>query len=304
MTRDPIIEEIRRAQSAIRRARDTDTPDAPTGGVPDDVRGVIGELFSRLEATQDHLMRTIQERTSPADTPTTASPAGAGSVAENERLETLEGKIERWFEGTGSAARQIEPVLDRLDAIEHRLRNGAPGAAAEIDLAPIQEEIRALGASVSAGGEGGSSLDPELMTSLGERLDAIEERLGGDAGAMTLGAAISRVTDSLERIEGTVASASGGSGGGAGIDPELVGRLETALENLPAAGDEDPAAKAISTLKRDFSLLVHTINGHLQESRHRSEKVESALEAIHRSLGPIAEMAGVELTPEPEGEPA
>ena len=74
--------------------------------------------------------------------------------------------------------------------------------------------------------------------------------------------------------------------------PLDLGGLEEKLEQIVAnaqeqGGSDDSATKAIGTLKRDFSLLVHTINGHLQ--------VESTLEEVKAALVPIARHVGVEI---------
>jgi hypothetical protein len=45
----------------------------------------------------------------------------------------------------------------------------------------------------------------------------------------------------------------------------------------PTEGAPALDAGALATLKRDFSLLDHTINGHLEESRDRSRTIEEAV---------------------------
>ena len=328
MSRDPIIEEIRRAQNAIRRSRGgaPADPGKTSPAFPAEFAEVIGELFSRLDRTQEHLLRTIAERTTAA---AAVAPSPAGSVEENAILEEILARLDQSSSGgsgsspelegrlddiltavqkspSGGGRVDLEPISDRLDAIEHRLRN-ASGEGGTVDLEPVTAEIRALGEKLSmielgGGGDGeggGVSLGPIV-----EKLDSIEERLGGDAGAMTLGAAVSRIAETLERVESSMGSGGEGAPATPAIDPEWLTRIEETINKLAEEDDGDSAAKAISTLKRDFSLLVHTINGHLQESRHRSEKVETALDHICNALGPIAKMAGVEMEPLPEAEPA
>ena len=328
MSRDPIIEEIRRAQNAIRRSRGGAhaDPGKTSPAFPAEFAEVIGELFSRLDRTQEHLLRTIAERTTSATTP---APTSSGSAEENailqeilQRLDQptssaapsaeLEGQLEEILKAVksnpGSARVDLEPISDRLDAIEHRLRNSSSGeGTGSTDLEPITEELRALGKKISSFEMPTVSVEGEPISfdPLIEKLDSIEQRLGGDAGAMTIGAALSRISETLERVETSLTSESTGEASSP-IDPAWLTRIEETLSKLADDDEEDSATKAISTLKRDFSLLVHTINGHLQESRHRSEKVETSLDQICTALGPIAKLAGFELAevPEAEAEPA
>ena len=339
MSRDPIIEEIRRAQSAVRRSRQPEAlPDAYGPGEGSDVKAMIGELFQRIDRTQEHLLRTIAERTAAGavEAPSAAGASTApGSPSENailaeilakldlsgsgdaveDRLSGLETSLEKVLSalesrsGTPSPA-LLEPLIDRLDAIERRLRVVAEFDPSALDFGAVREELQGLSEKVGTLGSAvpGDGGEPVSLEPISERLEAIQERLGGDAGAMTLGAALARLSESVERVEGGLGSlGSGGEGSesGGGIDPAWTQKIEETLTSIAERGDDDSAVKAISTLKRDFSLLVHTINGHLQESRHRSEKVENALEVIVSALAPIARVAGVELetTPELESSP-
>ena len=196
MSRDPIIEEIRRAQSAVRKSRAPDPlPDAYSPGEGSEVKAMIGELFQRLDRTQEHLLRTIAERTTGSPAPTAPSTPGTvtshpGSPQENailaeilaklgtsdsgmgDRLRSLEdrlGEMMTTLEKAGPSRHSdtnLEPVVDRLDAIERRLRTvveldsgGSNNWSAVTDeIQSLAEKIGSMGMSMSVGGEGGGTV--------------------------------------------------------------------------------------------------------------------------------------------------
>ena len=61
---------------------------------------------------------------------------------------------------------------------------------------------------------------------------------------------------------------------------------------LEQRGLTDEASRMVMAVKRDFTLLVHTVSGHLEESRLRSAQLEGMMAELKSSLASIARHVG------------
>lgn len=347
MSRDQLIDEIRKAQRAIRSSREDSpaiTPSPPTLPMGDSkldnratLRHLIGELASRLDRTQEQLLARLGDLQQAPTMPVTAGtpaerqlyqeilsrldPSDARAAPANlePRLAAIESRlveVATLLSSFNSCAPTATPTAvegaleNRLASLEEAIRDSQGSPSASIDLTEVIRRLDALSDGIPRTDEirdvVGLGAPALSLSPLEERLDSISERLGGDAGAMTLGTAIARLGESLERIESRVESAPPTTrvDGTPAIPPvieEILGEILAATKSSPEGGND--ATKAIGTLKRDFSLLVHTINGHLQESRHRSDQVENTLGELKDALVPIARHVGVVIGGEPAPAP-
>jgi len=305
MTQDRLVEEIRRAQRAIRRNESDRSPGttavgnavAPPLAAPPpardpraSLRHLIGELASRLDRTQEQLLARL------GDLNHDAPPLATSSLESqlDERLSALETRLATLGAGLAGASAGTAELGAKLAALESAVREEGRRSASSEELAALAARIETQPRSSGADAPAGHAPPPgePALSALEKRLESIEERLGGDAGSATLGAAIARLGERLDRLAETLSAAGGDS---APVEASALGeRVDRILEAiLEQRGGSEEAKKSVATLKRDFSLLVHTINGHLQESRNRSDLIESKLEEMRTALVPIARHVGL-----------
>lgn len=299
MSREQLIEEIRRVQRAVgdnprsgargdlppQTAAVEEAPPAPADPRPPSrevvdrdratLRNLLSELASRLDRTQEQLLARIAE--------VQIEPEPAQETTPPERQAIL-GQILARLERLGLTESR---VLARLDELEERLEHDPRTAegAPPVDLTAITaalEELRDLRATGS-----GPHGDAEPWRSLDERLENLEDRLGGDAGAMTLGAAVARLGEGIDRISARLdAQSRTGSPSGPPVGPPVGAPVAldendaaTGVPRCPAgaAAELDAIPRAIANLKLDVGRLVRMVDGHLQDSRRRADHLADIL---------------------------
>ncbi|MFQ5655747.1 MAG: hypothetical protein ACE5GW_13580, partial [Planctomycetota bacterium] len=253
----------------------------------------IAEAFHRgLQPLREQLER-IENRTAGSSGDATIDLITGIPESVGRRLDALGSDImERLTEGL-EEARRIAPeaapggarpedsagLLESLGEIKERLAGIAesmPGDRAEgADLAPFLEHLEKIEAEL-----------PDRS----RPLKAVEERLG-------------RLEDLIRELPDPQSSEGAGEPDGSLAD-EVVGRIDeplgeevidqgsellTALKEVPPAGsaggeDAPGGSEILKDLKKEFSFLVHTINGHLEESRNRSKQLDSSFGGVMGGL--------------------
>jgi len=194
--------------------------------------------------------------------------------------------------GTAAVAKLAEAGLTIVAVGDSR---GAALRAGGLDVAALAARLESLPSRAAETATAGApTVVSSDLAALEKRLERIEERLGGDAGAVTLGAALSRLAEKLDRIESAL-SALGSAPRPAGLG-SLDERIDRIIESsLDPRGGSTEAKQSVAMLERDFSLLAQTIHGHLKESRDRGTQIEAALEGMKSALQPVTRQAGLDL---------
>ena len=210
------------------------------------------------------------------DPPAGGSLPAARRPADDPAPQAVPGALRALFAQVGAVEARLLRTIDHRVGAPARPDSSAPAAPADGDprvylaelLSPLQRieaRLAALeersGPPDAAPGEPFAELDA-LLTRL-ERIEAALEGLGSESDRPGLPEAEARlkgIEDRLCALHEALASPPGATGA---VPP---------TEGAPAKD-----AGALATLKCDFSLLVHTINGHLEESRDRSRTIEEAI---------------------------
>lgn len=328
-----LIDDTLRAQPANRRNESSWEPianapvpaaapaPAPARDPRASLRHLISELATRLDRTQEQLLARLGDLNESSRKAAGAEPPIESGLLEEllarlapedpgaldhrlrVRFNALEENMSNLVSTLADRAPppvESAPVSAELEARLAALETASRSAGSARDIAALTERVAGIAdhPSPAAAGSPTAGSDPAALRALEARLESIEVRLGGDAGATTLGAAISRLAEKLERFTAAAAGAAGAAAEGTNGAAERLAACEEKLERLlgavvDSADGADDAKRTHAALKRELAWVVHSIDGHLQEIRHRSDQIECALEELKAAVVPIGNPSGV-----------
>ncbi|MEE8142749.1 MAG: hypothetical protein V3T77_06585 [Planctomycetota bacterium] len=224
---------------------------------------------------QNRLAGEIQER---VDRAVTEFAERLESLAPSEPYSPQGVQEERMLSAVSTLEGKLDQLLSRVELIQDEtLRRSATGSDGvghdsfpDERLDAVVEEIRRLAQNLEQNQTPSQGIPHSSLTELEEKLtgvyhslEKLETRMREDsAGTMTGNGA---VLEQLGELENTVRETSA-----------MVRRLEERETSVESPGQVRPM---IDELRKDFSLLVHTINSHLEETRNRSAEIADAVRA-------------------------
>ena len=284
MTKERLIAEIRQAQEA----RKSETPEqirdlnASSDCAEDLLAAAANLIETRLQTTQERLIASIEARYAEVEaTPLNARSTDAGK--ENSPISAGTPIVREISEPD----LDLTPILDRLDAIEQRLQ-ALSEAAPSTTPSELLERLQHLAEQVELSSPAAEPFAPLLHSSLqpiDARLTEIEQRL---AGAL-------EDRSNTENVSGTAAGDQADLSSLSTRLPQIEAKLTDLWEAITSTSSVEPTQKEISSLKRDFSLLVRTLNDHLEESRQRSDQLESSIDQMKQSILALAKESDFDL---------
>lgn len=194
----------------------------------------------------------------------------AGVMTELRRLSS---KVDGALVATGDP-RGIEPLLDRLDQIEGRLLQPAPGA----ELKSIEEMLRSLAAKLDAVDRPGADLD-----ALERQVESIAIRLDRSGGADPKLASLERAMADLMTQVGTMREDALEA-----AERATRSAIADTLKQLPAeTGAEDLGGlrRDLAELKAHYSAADKRTHATLETLHTALERLVARLETLEKDLG-------------------
>ncbi|MEA3077285.1 MAG: hypothetical protein QOF60_2193 [Actinomycetota bacterium] len=282
---------------------DRDAGAAPAGGLVEQVQSGLATFNARLgrleeafvqavedsgsgtDAVVDQLRRTIVEALEQQPRPATAAATGDsdGGRAEAvigqaldavaERLDGLEARLAVIVSSPEQLEEAMNPVRARLTGIEQLIRSrgddraGDPTAPLRAALAPIGERLDGLEIAVRNSSDASS-----------ERIARIDTATAPLAG---------RLATTEERVAATVAAIEAAAQEAkSAVDPELVARLEAAIEQLSR---DESTAKVVGLVEERVGAGVRAVVERSEATGRAVDGLGEAQAELRRRIDEVAE---------------
>ncbi len=305
MTKEQLLAEIRLAQQASESGAPEQKSDRhPSSAHPEELLAAVADVIhTRLEATQERLISSIKERVAEGESAHIRELLAENSSSQNQdralvgARSTHDGESEPPISAGAPIATQIPhqkrdltEILDRLDAIEQRLHilsQATPAATLPEVLKSLKQLSEKLEIPPATAEPLGALLHSSLEP-LDARLTEIERKLAHALEDRCNTAASENASGALAGDPAQLSSLSAHL-------PQIETKLADLWEAISSKSSGKSAQNEISTLRRDFSLLVRTLNEHLEESRQLSDRLESSIDQMKQSILALAKDAHLDL---------